>query len=103
MTASQVLPQVPRQHSLRNLKRPRKGPRTEENCDVSSSYYSRDWTSVAVGKFFGIGDVTLPVAAHSVPRWRVVAKPTHFMASTLWPRAVWKTRPLPKLITRSSG
>lgn len=40
--------------------------------------YSRLWTSVAVGKSVGMGRVTRPVAAHSVPRRRVVMKPTHF-------------------------
>src|SRR5262249_646730 len=46
-----------------------------------------------VGKSSGTGSVTLPVAAHSVPRASVVRKPTHLIASRSWPIVVWKTRP----------
>src|SRR5262249_42106277 len=49
----------------------------------------------AVGNSFGTGTVTLPVAAHSVPRCTVSANPTHFIALTSWPIGVWNTRPLP--------
>ena len=49
----------------------------------------------AVGKSAGTFCVTLPVAAHSVPRWYVAMKPTQFSAARSWPIAVWKTRPLP--------
>jgi hypothetical protein len=31
----------------------------------------------AFGKSAATGSVTLPVAAHSVPRWKVFMKPTH--------------------------
>ena len=33
----------------------------------------------AVGKSAATGTLTLPVAAHSAPRWRVLMKPTHSM------------------------
>ena len=38
----------------------------------------------SVGKLSGtLGSVTLPVAAHSVPRWSTTPKPTHFMGSAV--------------------
>lgn len=37
----------------------------------------RELVESAVGKSFGIEVVTLPVAAHSEPRTRVVMNPTH--------------------------
>ena len=43
----------------------------------------------------GIGSVTCPVAAHSVPRASVVMKPTQRMPFRSWPIGVWNTRPLP--------
>ncbi len=49
----------------------------------------------AVGNSFGSAIVTLPVAAHSVPRVIVPAKPQHFIAVASWPIGVWNTRPLP--------
>ncbi len=52
---------------------------------------------------WGAGIVTLPVAAHSVPRSRVTWKPSPDMESVPWPRVVWKTRPLPKSVTSSIG
>src|SRR4051794_8254695 len=52
---------------------------------------------VAVGKFSGTGMVTLPVAAHSVPRARRVWNPTQRAATVslpmVWPMTVVKTRP----------
>src|SRR5260221_9524484 len=47
-----------------------------------------------VGNSAGIAKVTAPVAAHSVPRFSVAWKPTHFMARTSLPIGVLKTRPL---------
>ena len=55
----------------------------------------RALTLSAVGKSLGKACVTLPVAAHSVPRWYVAMKPTHSSESTPWPMGVWNTRPLP--------
>ena len=55
----------------------------------------RGLSAASVGKFAGTFCVTLPVAAHSVPRCSVVAKPTSLIASRPCPSAVWKTRPLP--------
>src|SRR5262245_65872311 len=49
----------------------------------------------ALGKSRGIGRVTLPVAAHSLPRCSVVMKPMQRMPLTSWPIGVWNTRPLP--------
>ena len=58
---------------------------------------TRTW--LAVGKSSGIGMVTLPVAAHSVPRSIDVRKPTQRIAVVsspmAWPITVVKTRPLP--------
>ena len=45
------------------------------------------------GKSLGTGIVTLPVAAHSTPRAKVVWKPTHFIDTSLCPSVVWNTRP----------
>ena len=42
----------------------------------------------AVGKFVGTFCVTLPVAAHSVPRCNVTANPTQLKATTSCPSAV---------------
>ena len=56
---------------------------------------SKALTLAGFGKFFGIGSVTLPVAAHSVPRTSVVTKPTQCMPVRSCPIGVWKTRPLP--------
>lgn len=50
--------------------------------------YGRGLVLVSVGKSAGTGCVTLPVAAHSTPRRRVVAKPTSLIASRPWPSAV---------------
>jgi len=57
--------------------------------------YSASFTSLAVGKLFGTGSVTLPVAAHSVPRQRVTWKPTQRQDFSSWPSRVVKQRPLP--------
>src|SRR5690349_16264454 len=62
---------------------------------AGGSYSFRVLVLSAVGKSAGTFCVTLPVAAHSVPRWYVVMKPTQFSAARSWPIAVWKTRPLP--------
>ena len=43
-----------------------------------NSYRVRKDALSAVGKSDGTGIVTFPVAAHSVPRWRVTMKPTQF-------------------------
>src|SRR5262249_2763267 len=59
------------------------------------SYAGRVLTLSADGKSAGTFCVTLPVAAHSVPRWKVVMKPTQLSAARSWPMAVWKIRPLP--------
>ena len=50
---------------------------------------------LSVGKLPGSANVTAPVAAHSVPRCSVAAKPTQRMALASCPIGVWKTRPLP--------
>ena len=50
-------------------------------------------TLSVVGKFSGIFWVTRPVAVHSVPRSSVTTKPTSCIDSSLWPSAVWNTRP----------
>ncbi len=57
--------------------------------------YSRLRVFSEVGKLVGTFCFTLPVAAHSAPRCSVVAAPTHFKASTLWPSVVCNTRPWP--------
>src|ERR1017187_2700874 len=43
----------------------------------------------------GNGIVTLPVAAHSVPRFISEMNPAPFIASGPWPSAMRKTRPAP--------
>src|SRR5688572_22232559 len=50
--------------------------------------YGRLCTFASVGKSAGTFCVTWPVAAHSVPRCSVTAKPTHLIASMPWPNAV---------------
>jgi hypothetical protein len=47
--------------------------------------------------------VTAPVAAHSVPRSKVMTKPGLGMAFASCPRAVWKTRPCPYCSVQMSG
>src|SRR4051812_5222899 len=46
-------------------------------------------TLSAVGKSFGIVSVTLPVAAHSLPRSKPVRNPTQRTDSSPWPIGVW--------------
>src|SRR5262245_56065541 len=50
--------------------------------------HGRLLTFSAVGKLDGTFWVTAPVAAHSVPRCKVTAKPTHLIASIACPSAV---------------
>lgn len=52
------------------------------------SFHALLLTSSALGKSFGTGRVTLPVAAHSAPRCSVVMKPTHSCESLPWPIGV---------------
>ena len=54
----------------------------------------RDVAVPLLGKSLGISWVTLPLAAHSVPRKKVTMNPIPSNASVSWPRVVWKTRPL---------
>src|ERR1051326_4973361 len=64
----------------------------------------------ARASFHSAGRVTVPVAAHSVPRASSVLNcgsiPEDFELSSLshvCPRGVWKTRPLPYVSTRAIG
>ena len=69
--------------------------------------HSRRLTLSAGGKSAGTFCVTLPVTAHSAPRWNVTMNPTHCCAVRLpppaWPSAVWKTRPWPNVVVISIG
>ena len=79
----------------------KKGGSEDPPYRKTNDYWRREvW--VAVGKSFGTGWVTLPVAAHSAPRCNVAMKPTQERHATgasslglTWPSVVWKTRPLP--------
>ncbi len=59
------------------------------------TYLAMGLAFFSVGKLLGMGSVTAPVAAHSVPRASVVTKPTQRMPVRSWPIGVWNTRPLP--------
>src|SRR5262249_22766096 len=63
---------------------------------IDQPYFSSNKLTLSCfGNFSGIGSVTRPVPAHSVPRTRVVTKPAQRMPVRSWPMGVWKTRPLP--------
>src|SRR5690349_1616814 len=48
-------------------------------------------------------NVTFPVAAHSQPRWMSFCTVGWFNAFPSWPKASWKTRPLPYDSVNASG
>jgi len=58
-------------------------------------HFGRELVLSSVGNSLGIFTVTLPVAAHSVPRCRVTVKPTQRIESAPCPIGVWNTRPSP--------
>ena len=58
-------------------------------------HYGRTVGVSAPGKSAGTFWVTLPVAAHSVPRRKVTMNATSLHCFTAWPKVVWNTRPLP--------
>jgi len=58
-------------------------------------HFAKELVFSSVGKFSGIFSVTFAVAAHSVPRCRVVLKPTQRIESASCPIGVRNTRPLP--------
>ena len=64
-------------------------------CGSRAGSSQRKLTLSAVGKSAGGFWVTFPVAAHSVPRCRMVMKSTERMAARSCPKVVWKTRPFP--------
>jgi hypothetical protein len=85
MLLSMLLSQMPGTGSLRAL------PATamlQSPKPVVSYFAFRLLVASAVGKSSGIGSVTLPLAAHSVPRNSVVIKPTHSMLYSACPIGV---------------
>jgi len=55
------------------------GPASGHRAGSADVDQGAETTASGPGKFFGRGSVTLPVAAHSVPRSMTDWKPTHFM------------------------
>src|SRR5436190_20519686 len=74
---------------------------TQHGNLLLNAHFVSDTRLVAsgLGKLSGSGRVTLPVAAHSQPRFMTVMKPTQRIARVslppTWPMTVVNTRPLP--------
>ncbi len=55
------------------------GPAIHHRASSADADQGTETTASGPGKLFGRGSVTLPVAAHSVPRSMTDWKPTHFI------------------------
>ncbi len=70
------------------------GPHGSSTVQITKPY-GRTLALSAVGKSSGTFWVTLPLAAHSAPRWTGTMNATLASSLAVWPRAWLNTRPLP--------